>query len=779
MNESTIIMNEQLTAQEKLKRFVFGFLIAFYAAMLFGASWSQGCSLSEWFDNFYLYVIEQHHFIVGVTSATPMTIFAFESVWILVFLISITKIQHPFAGKEYGDAKWGDPKKFTNMFGNHQKKHLVEVNFGDITPPKEPVYVNTHNYWLGEGVFLNIDNKLTSNLNIEIVGPPGTGKSFRIVRPILSQLAGNYIVTDPKGELSQQTGQFFEDNGYGVFVIDCESEMGMANSHHFNPFNYIETESDIMSLCEILFKATKNKDASSGDQFFEDMAQVLLTSIFYLIHYTYPQSKKNWSSFVELLNCDTVKANPQTGAIDISDPDCLMQRFIRANKKWKEEHDGEELKGFRDCEKIYTNAQETASSIVASLDAHCKYMKLDCVVDLLSSDDLNFVNTFGYAKKSKKSSTGKYILYIVTSESVRYFDWIPSMIYSLFFDKLYSITKNDKSLHQTLPEHLTCLMDEFANVTLPDGFVNLTSTMRSRGISVVIIIQNLLQLKEKYPQNDGDKNLRSNMSTTIILGGPDFDSCKTLSEDFGKHTIHKQTQGLSRGGQGSSSENEDVMEHYLLPAQTINNMAKDGPCAIRVKGANPLWVDKVQFQNSPLCPLLTRKEPYVVKKHIDLNAKPYNYEKSPCEQIPEVLYGKAAENYLKQCEEEGIKVLTLTEDDLDALAVLSNHEKELPGKDPSTNEFWDKVYENTIKVLEEQKKEELKLDIYSDKQIMIIQRLRNKGFSAKQINALSDLISIDVSFEEITEFFNSDMAVEDMREMSNRLAKIKKQNSGG
>ena len=72
---------------------------------------------------------------------------------------------------------------------------------------------------------------------------------------MLSQLAGSYLVTDPKGELSQQTGQFFEDNGYGVFVIDCESEAGMTNSHHFNPFDYIETESDILSLCEILFKA--------------------------------------------------------------------------------------------------------------------------------------------------------------------------------------------------------------------------------------------------------------------------------------------------------------------------------------------------------------------------------------------------------------------------------------------------------------------------------------------------------------------------------------------
>lgn len=774
-----MVMNEQDTPKQKLIHYIIGFCAAFYAAILFGAAWVPNCSISEWFNNFYMFVFEQHHFIVGFTQMTPKVIFLFEFVWSLAYLMDITKFKHPFSGREYGDAKWGNPTDFTKKFGNHEQKHVVKINFGDLPEPAQPVYVNTHNYWMGEGVFLNIDNKLTSNLNIEIIGPPGTGKSFRVVRPMLSQLAGSYLVTDPKGELSQQTGQFFEDNGYGVFVIDCESEVGMTNSHHFNPFDYIETESDILSLCEILFKATKNKDASTGDQFFEDMAQVLLTDIFYLMHYTYPRSRQNWKNFVELLNCDTVRANPQTGAIDISDPDCLMQRFIRANNQWKADHDGKELKGFRDVEKIYTNAQETASSIVSSLDAHCKYMKLDCVVDLLTNDDLNFIETFGRGKPTKRSPTGKYILYMVTSESVRHFDWIPSMIYSLFIDKLYTLTKNDPTLHQTLPNHLTFLMDEFYNVTLPDSFVGLTSTMRSRGISVVIIVQNLLQLKDKFPQNDQDKNLRSNMSTTIILGGPDQESCKTLSEEFGKHTIHKQTTGLTRGMQGSSSENEDVMEHYLFPAQDIYGMAKDGPCAINVKGANPLWVNKVQFQNSPLCPLLTRKNPYVVKKKIDAVVKAYDYDKTVFEQLPDFQAGAGAEIYLKQCEEAGIQVINLDDMALDSLIVLDEHDIKIPGKNAGTKEFWRNLIQNTKEVVEEDQKNVIDFDRYSDDQIIVIQRLRNAGFEPIQINALMELVEAGYSFDNIIKYFSGTMAVDEIQAFAHRLANMKKQNVGG
>ncbi len=772
---SFTVINEQKTPKEKVRNYVIGFLTVLYGAILVGACWEPDITISEWFNNFYYFVFEQHHFIVlAFTKGTFKVILLLEFAWTLFYLVLITRIEHPFAGKEHGDAKWGTADEFTKDFGNHETKHEVAINFGDMPGPPVPITVNTHNYWMGEDVFLNIDNKLTSNLNIEIIGPPGTGKSFRVVRPMLSQLSGSFLVTDPKGELSQQSGQFMEDNGYGVFIIDCESEAGMMNSHHFNPFPYLENESDILSLCEILFKATKNPDASSGDQFFEDMAQVLLTDIFYLMHYTYPKSNQDWKHFVELLNCDTVKADPKTGAIDISDPNCLMQRFIRANEKWKSEHNGEELKGFTDVEKIYTNAQETASSIVSSLDAHCKYMKLDCVVDLLSTDDLDFTKTFGHAYKSKKSPTGKYILYMVTSESVRHFDWIPSMIYSLFIDKLYALTKNDPSLHQTLPEHLTFLMDEFYNVTLPDSFVGLTSTMRSRGISVVIIIQNLLQLKDKFPKNDQDKNLRSNMSTTIVLGGPDMESCKTLSEEFGKHTIHKQTTGLTRGGQGSSSENEDVMEHYLFPADKIYTMAKDGPCAIKVKGADPLWVNKIQFQNSPLCPLLTRKNPYRIRKSTLVeDIKPYDYTKRPIEQIPDILVGDEAEAFLKQCEEDGIKVATITMDDLDAGAVLQSKNHPLPGNDATTVEFWKNLYSRTLQVLEEEEKSALNFDLYNNEQLLTVQRLKNQGFSSLQINALNNLINNNYDYEEIVKFFNNGMSAKEINEFAGKLLEIK------
>ena len=90
MNSGTnMVMNEQTTPKQKLVHYMAGFRIVLYAALLYGASWVPDCTLVEWLDNFYVFVFEQHHFIAGVTRATPGTVLVFEFVWTLGYLVYI------------------------------------------------------------------------------------------------------------------------------------------------------------------------------------------------------------------------------------------------------------------------------------------------------------------------------------------------------------------------------------------------------------------------------------------------------------------------------------------------------------------------------------------------------------------------------------------------------------------------------------------------------------------------------------------------------------------
>ena len=81
-----------------------------------------------------------------------------------------------------------------------------------------------------------------------------------------------------------------------------------------------------------------------------------------------------------------------------------------------------------------------------------------------------------------------------------------------------------------LPVHVHFVMDEFANVALPDEFDKLLATMRSREISVSIIIQNLADTKE---QLDADTETiltlaRSNRCQMAVLKYQQLDGLKTV-----------------------------------------------------------------------------------------------------------------------------------------------------------------------------------------------------------------------------------------------------------
>ena len=75
----------------------------------------------------------------------------------------------------------------------------------------------------------------------------------------------------------------------------------------------------------------------------------------------------------------------------------------------------------------------------------------------------------------------------------------------------------------------------------------------------------------------------------------------------------------------------------------------------------------------------------------------------------------------------------------------------------------------------------MNFDIYSNEQIIAVQKLKNAGFSAKQINALNGLITNNYSYEEIISYFNPASSVNEISEFSSRLLEIinKKRINGG
>ena len=157
---------------------------------------------------------------------------------------------------------------------------------------------------------------------------------------------------------------------------------------------------------------------------------------------------------------------------------------------------------------------------------------------------------------------------------------------------------------------VTFMLDEFANVALPDDFCSLLSTMRSREISSIIIIQNFAQLKALF--KDTWETILGNCDTFIYLGGNEQSMHKYVSELLGKGTIDKKSSGETKGRQGSSSRNYDVLGRELFTPDEVRKL-DNKKCIIFICGFDPIMDNKFIPFNHPMFNQTAdgKGEPYV------------------------------------------------------------------------------------------------------------------------------------------------------------------------
>ena len=161
------------------------------------------------------------------------------------------------------------------------------------------------------------------------------------------------------------------------------------------------------------------------------------------------------------------------------------------------------------------------------------------------------------------------------------------MLYTQIFQELYY--QADFNCGGRLPIHVTFMLDEFANVALPDDYCSLLSTMRSREISSIIIIQNFAQLKALF--KDTWETIPGNCDTFIYLGGNEQSTHKYVSELLGKGTIDKKSSGETKGRQGSSSRNYDVLGRELFTPDEVRKL-DNKKCIIFIRGFDPIMDNK-------------------------------------------------------------------------------------------------------------------------------------------------------------------------------------------
>ena len=488
-------------------------------------------------------------FKITFCSNTLTCILICLCIYIMAIAIYFSTKRNYRRQEEHGSAKWGDIKQINKKYC--QKPFINNK-------------ILSQNFSIGYDV-----KKHRRNMNTIVIGGSGAGKTRFFAKPNVMQANTSFVILDPKGEILRDEGNLLEHEGYEIRVLDL---INMELSHCYNPFVYIQSDNDVQKLVTNLFKATTPKGSSSQDPFWDTAASMLLLALMFYLKYEAPEEEQNFPMVMEMLRAGEVHEDDD---YYVSPLDMLFNDLERKNP----EHIA--LKYYRD---YHSGSAKTLKSIQITLASRLEKFNLSSLASLTQTDELDL------------SSIGKkkVALFAIIPDNDASFNFLVSILYTQLFQQLFY--QADHNYNGSLPVHVHFLMDEFANVSLPDDFEKILSTMRSRNVSVSIILQNLAQLKALFEKQW--ESIVGNCDEFLYLGGNEQSTHKYVSELLGKETIDTNSYGKSTGHSGSYSTNYQIVGRELLTPDEVR-MLDNSDCILFIRGERPIIDKKYDILKHP------------------------------------------------------------------------------------------------------------------------------------------------------------------------------------
>jgi len=433
-------------------------------------------------------------FYIEICEDSVKTVLIFLIAYALGIGIYLSTRRNYRRGEEHGSAKWGDAKLINKKYSEKDfcANKILTMN----------VYISYNG------------RKHRRNLLTIVIGGSGAGKTRFYCKINLMQANTSFVVLDPKGENLRDTGNLLIEMGYEIIVLDL---INMEKSHCYNPFVYLKSDNDVQKLVTNLFKATTPKGSQSNDPFCDTAASMLLLALIFYLKYEAPPEEQNFPMVMEMLRAGEVRED------DDSYQSPLDELFERLEMR-KPNHIA--VKYYKD---YHSGSAKTLKSIQITLAARLEKFNLSSLAALTSKDELNLTSL----------GEKKVALFALIPDNDTSYNFLVSILYTQLFQQLFYLA--DHQYGGRLPVHVHFLMDEFANVSLPDDFDKILSVMRSREVSVSIILQNLAQLKALFEKQW--ESIVGNCDEFLYLGGNEQGTHKYVSELLGKETIDMNTYG--------------------------------------------------------------------------------------------------------------------------------------------------------------------------------------------------------------------------------------------
>lgn len=419
----------------------------------------------------------------------------------------------------------------------------------------------------------------SDDIHCLMIGASGVGKTAFFLYPNLEYACAcgmSYLALDTKGDLARNYGCIASKYyGYQVTVIDlrnptCSDGFNFLTlvNHYMDRAkrdpNDLAAKAKAENYAKILAKTIVSPEGSSqyGDNafFYESAEGVLAAVVMLLAEFILPEKdgteKRHIVSAFKLVQ--DLLAVPGGGR-GKNGFHVLMDMLPSVHKaRWV-------------AGAALTAADQAMASVMSTV-----LSKLNAFLD----SELEQVICRDNPIDAERFASSKCAIFVVIPEEDPTKNFIASLMIQNLSRELFSVADENGG---RLKNRVVIFADEFGTMP-PFDVLPLFSAGRSRGLTLVPIIQSLAQLEKNYGK-EGAEIVCDNCQDTIFGGfAPQSKTAEALSAALGSRTV--LSGSVSQGKE--SSQSLQMMERPLMTTDELKSIPK-GEFVVMKTGTHPMW----------------------------------------------------------------------------------------------------------------------------------------------------------------------------------------------
>ena len=411
-----------------------------------------------------------------------------------------------------------------------------------------------------------------------MIGASGVGKTAYFLYPNLEYACAcgmSFLALDTKGDLARNYGAVAARYyGYHVSVVDLRNPTRSDGYNLLTLINHYMDEAQATGniaarakaekYAKILAKTIVSPDGDTDygqNAYFYDAAEGLLTSVVLLLAEFLPPDSKHPTERRHLVS------------VFILIQQLLAPSGVRGKTYFKQLMDM--LPPHHRARNLASSALESSDQATASAMSTA-LAQMNTFMDIALEQVICFDSNIDAEKFAKE----KTAIFLVLPEEDRTKNFMAGLMIQNLSKELFELAEKGKG---RLPNRVVFFCDEFG--TMPAFDVEaLFSAGRSRGITLVPIIQSLAQLEKNYGR-EGAEILTDNCQDTIFGGfAPNSQTAEQLSKSLGSRTV---LSGSVSKGKNDPSQSLQMIERPLMTPDELKSIPK-GSFVVMKTGTHPM-----------------------------------------------------------------------------------------------------------------------------------------------------------------------------------------------